>query len=217
MQAPPTRAPDSRTPCEPGERAHASPIGQGAPPRHAPCSNVRVDRSARVTMGLACALVMACADRPRALRPPPDAGRVEVVARTPEIRTYPCVERCHARRAFDPTPRALREFHTGREVRHGPAIRWCGFCHALGDLDHLRLIDGEAVGFDASHRLCGQCHGEKLRDWERGIHGSQSGSWAGVRLRRSCVTCHDPHTPRRPTFDPLPPPAHDRALSRGHP
>jgi hypothetical protein len=167
----------------------------------------------------ALTLLAACADRPRALRPPPDAGRVEVVARTTEIRGYPCAEGCHARRAPDPTPRALRTFHVGRSLQHGPTIRWCDFCHRLDALDSLRLITGESVSFDASHRLCGQCHAEKLRDWGRGVHGAQTGSWAGVRRRRTCTACHDPHAPQRPVFDPLPPPAHDRALSpeRPHP
>ncbi len=163
----------------------------------------------------AAALVAACADRPRALAPPPDAGAVVVLARTPRLATYPCMERCHARRVADPTVREMREFHTGRVLHHGPTLRWCDACHSLADLDRLRLFTGDTVSFDESYRLCGQCHAEKLRDWNRGIHGSQTGSWSGARARRSCTACHDPHAPQRPTFDPLPPPTHDRALPHG--
>jgi hypothetical protein len=169
----------------------------------------------RSLCALLAALACACSDKARALRPPPDGGSVTVLARAAQIATYPCMERCHARRTPDPTPRAMREFHTGRVLNHGPTIRACSFCHDSADLDHLQLITGERVSFDEAYRVCGQCHGEKLRDWDRGIHGAQSGSWAGERLRRSCPACHDPHTPQRPMFDPLPPPAHDRAHPPG--
>lgn len=169
---------------------------------------------ARLVAALAV-VVGACADRPRAMAPRPDAGAVTVLARTPHLATYPCMARCHTARAPNPTPREMREFHTGRVLRHGPTIRACDFCHPSGDLDHLRLITGEAVSFDASYRLCGQCHGEKLRDWERGVHGSQTGSWSGDRARRACAVCHDPHAPARPQFDALPPPQNDRAFPPG--
>jgi hypothetical protein len=172
----------------------------------------------RSALVLTLGLLAACAERPRALGEAPEAGAVAVVARTPYLSAWPCAQGCHARRAPDPTPRALREFHVGRVLQHGPTLRWCGACHPSEDLDHLRLVTGEAVSFDEAFRLCGQCHAEKHRDWERGIHGAQSGSWAGVRRRRSCVLCHDPHAPQRPAFDPLPSAPHDRALDPGaHP
>ncbi len=156
-----------------------------------------------------------CSDKPRAIGPAPDGGPVTVLPRVPHLATYPCMRRCHDNRAPDPTPREMREFHTGRVLRHGPTLRSCDFCHRTGDLDHLRLISGDAISFDESYRLCGQCHGEKLRDWEHGVHGSQSGSWAGARMRRACTVCHDPHAPKRPLFDPLPTPDHDRAFPPG--
>ncbi len=168
----------------------------------------------RVAAALAFALA-GCADRSREMRPAPDGGAVTVMPRVPHLATFPCMQRCHTDRAPNPTPREMREFHTGRVLRHGPTIRNCDFCHPSGELDHLRLINGDAVSFNESYRLCGQCHGEKLRDWEHGVHGSQSGSWAGARLRRACTVCHDPHAPQRPQFDPIPPPQRDRAFPAG--
>jgi hypothetical protein len=143
---------------------------------------------------------------------------VRVVARTPLLSAWPCSEGCHARRAPDPTRRPLREFHAGRALNHGPTLRWCDACHPPDDLDRLRLLGGDRVTFDNADQLCGQCHAERHRDWSRGIHGAQSGSWAGPTLRRNCAACHDPHAPQRPMFNPLPPADHDRAYGGGaHP
>lgn len=164
--------------------------------------------SVRVAL-LAVVAALACRgplkDRPRVAAPPVDAG-VTVVRRTPSLATWPCLERCHARRAPNPTQRALTEFHSGKVMRHGPTLTWCDRCHLSQDLDHLRLFDGTPVAFDDAPQLCGQCHAEKFADWARGVHGLQTGSWRAERLRRSCTACHDPHDPHRPHFEALPRP-----------
>ena len=72
-------------------------------------------------------------------------------------------------------------------------------------------IDATPVPFDESYRLCAQCHPARARDWEHGLHGLQTGAWAGERRRRNCTACHDPHDPHRPAFQALPPPARDSA------
>ena len=163
--------------------------------------------SARLSScALLAALAGACGDKARALRPAPDGGSVTVLARAAQIATYPCMERCHAQRAPDPTPRAMREFHTGRVLNHGPTIRACSFCHDSGDLDRLRLITGEHVSFDEAYRVCGQCHGEKLRDWRAGVHGRRTGDWNGHKKYLLCANCHNPHQPRFKAIDPKPAP-----------
>jgi len=43
---------------------------------------------------------------------------------------------------------------------------------------------------------CGQCHGEKYKDWEAGIHGKRTGSWNGEKEYWVCIRCHDPHNPK---------------------
>jgi hypothetical protein len=51
------------------------------------------------------------------------------------------------------------------------------------------------VPFTESYRLCGQCHGDKFRDWRAGIHGRRVGDWDGTKTYLLCVSCHNPHSP----------------------
>ena len=59
----------------------------------------------------------------------------------------------------------------------------------------LHLTNGDLVPFTESYRLCGQCHGDKLRDWRGGVHGKRIGNWDGQKTYFLCVNCHNPHTP----------------------
>lgn len=131
---------------------------------------------------------------------------VEIAARTPHLATYPCAEQCHDSLEPSPTPRALVLFHTARRLDHGPAVAWCDRCHSMTDSDRLALFDGALVSFDESDRVCAQCHGEKHRDWSRGLHGAQTGGWMGTTQRWLCTACHDPHAPERLELEALPPP-----------
>lgn len=131
---------------------------------------------------------------------------VTVAPRVPSLATYPCLARCHATRVYDPRPREMREFHAGKVLRHGETLTWCDRCHEPADLDSLHLMTGDRLGFNEADRLCGQCHAAQHNDWERGVHGSQTGSWLRARVRRSCAACHDPHDPHRPHFEALPRP-----------
>jgi hypothetical protein len=167
---------------------------------------------------LAIALLGACA--PDAHRPdaaPPPSAVVVLVPRTPYIATFPCGSQCHDAREPNLTRRELTVFHVGRHIEHGPANQWCSDCHAVDSSDRLRTIDGTLITFDESDQLCGQCHGEKHRDWSRGIHGLQTGGWTGVAERRLCTACHDPHTPGRIHFESLPPPVPDPRSARPEP
>lgn len=131
---------------------------------------------------------------------------VEIPLRTPQLATFPCVEQCHRAQEPNPAPRELRSFHSAKHIEHGDTTFWCNFCHNLENLDSLRLLDGRTVSFDEAYRLCGECHGDKRRDWALGIHGLQTGFWNGQKSRRTCTACHDPHAPRRPRFQALPAP-----------
>ena len=119
---------------------------------------------------------------------------------------FPC-SRCH-----DPeTPhlrrrRALRFEHTEIVLDHAEEDRWCLDCHDAVDRDQLHLANGELVPFEESHRMCGQCHGDKHRDWRAGIHGRRSGHWDGEKTYLLCVHCHDAHDPAFPPLEPLPSP-----------
>jgi hypothetical protein len=140
---------------------------------------------------------------------PVPSGTVSVIDRRPLLPTFPC-SRCHAGRVPDGHERKLTEFHTQKVLDHGTQKGWCYRCHTADDIDHLHLPDGTKVGFDEAYELCGACHGDKLRDWNAGIHGLTTGFWLGDRDRRSCPSCHDPHKPRFPLMTPEHPPARPR-------
>ena len=82
----------------------------------------------------------------------------------------------------------------------------------------MRLVNGEAIAFEESYRLCGQCHGPKLRDWRLGLHGKRTGHWRGEKEYRTCVECHNPHSPPFAALEPEPPPLPPRIVtSAAHP
>lgn len=114
---------------------------------------------------------------------------------------FPC-STCHASMKVNRTRRELTEMHTDIVLQHGFAELWCLDCHNADNRDVLHLASGELVPFDESYRLCGQCHGEKYRDWRVGVHGRRTGSWNGHKKYLLCVNCHNPHQPR---FKPLVP------------
>lgn len=126
------------------------------------------------------------------------AGHAEltVATRQGRIGNFPC-SKCHDKVAPDAGAREPgRGKHRDVRIKHFEGAQQCNLCHATGDRDHLRLVTQEEVGFDASHRLCGQCHGEKLRDWEIGAHGKHRGNFRDKRYRYTCTDCHNPHIPR---------------------
>ena len=109
---------------------------------------------------------------------------------------FPCSS-CHADLEKNGTRRELA-FHDEQQsiFDHGADQRWCLDCHDLANRDVLRLASGEPVPFTESYRLCGQCHGDKYRDWRAGIHGKRVGRWDGEKSYFLCVNCHNPHSPR---------------------
>jgi hypothetical protein len=108
---------------------------------------------------------------------------------------FPCSS-CHADMEKNGTRRELT-FHDEQQsiFDHGADQRWCLDCHDLQNRDVLRLASGEPVPFTESYRLCGQCHGDKYRDWRSGIHGKRVGRWDGEKSYFLCVNCHNPHSP----------------------
>jgi len=117
---------------------------------------------------------------------------------------FPCSD-CHSTMEPDPTRREL-SMHDYIKLDHGPRERWCFDCHNPTDRDQLRLASGALVPFSESYRLCGQCHGDKYRDWRMGVHGKRTGSWNGKKQYLLCANCHNPHSPHFKPLAPLPPP-----------
>lgn len=120
---------------------------------------------------------------------------------------FPCTD-CHAGMKPNPERRELVEWHDDISgiFDHDSKNRWCLDCHDLNNRDSLRLASGNLLDFKESFKLCGQCHGEKLRDWKVGVHGKRTGEWNGKKEYLLCVHCHNPHSPKFGQLTPEPPP-----------
>ncbi len=157
-----------------------------------------------VTVGLTLAAVAGASPAARAntpaAKPAPAAERKEEVlveAKPPPFSEgiFPCMQ-CH-KDAKNKTRRELG-FHDEQQsiFSHDAEHRWCLDCHDYENRDVLRLASGATIPFTESYRLCGQCHGDKFRDWRVGIHGKRVGMWDGAKTYFLCVNCHNPHSPR---------------------
>ncbi|HEX9105778.1 MAG TPA: hypothetical protein VF832_01085 [Longimicrobiales bacterium] len=128
---------------------------------------------------------------------------------TPGI--FPCTQ-CHT----GPGDRTRRElaFHDDIKFEHDAEHRWCLDCHSNENRDVLHLSNGDPVPFTESYRLCGQCHGDKYRDWRVGVHGKRVGMWDGPKTYFLCVNCHNPHSPRFKPLKPEPRPVRPEEMHR---
>lgn len=118
---------------------------------------------------------------------------------------FPC-SNCHGMMPVNRERRDLTIFHTDIVLHHDEDNRWCLDCHDAENRDQLHLASGAPVPFEESYRLCGQCHGEKYRDWRAGVHGRRSGRWDGHKTYLLCAHCHNPHSPRFQPIEPKPAP-----------
>jgi hypothetical protein len=118
---------------------------------------------------------------------------------------YPCTM-CHADMEVNLERRELEEFHDDIVLKHDEENRWCMDCHDANNRDMLHTASGQLISFEESYKLCGQCHGPKLRDWKEGIHGRMTGDWNGRKEYLLCAHCHDPHSPKYKKMKPEPPP-----------
>jgi len=127
---------------------------------------------------------------------------------------FPCSE-CHNEEVIEPNSirRKLTDFHEEIVLQHDEEHRWCLDCHDLENRDKLHLASGELIDFAESYKLCGQCHGSKLRDWKTGIHGKRTGSWSGEKEYLLCVHCHNAHSPKFKPLKPKPPPVRPENLN----
>lgn len=169
-------------------------------------------RTLLAVLGLATACAAAVAARPQQPLPTTqqERGRAEERLQVPppplSDGIFPC-SACHADMPVNRERRVLADMHAEIELRHDEQHRWCLDCHDADDRDWLHLASGERLSFEQSYLLCGQCHGEKLRDWRAGVHGRRSGRWDGPKEYLLCAHCHDPHQPRFRLLAPRPAPA----------
>ena len=135
-------------------------------------------------------------DREVAIKPPPLTEGI-----------FPCMD-CHSEMDPNPVRRKLEYMHDDIDAMfdHDRDNRWCLDCHDINQRDSLRLANGNLLAFTESQKLCGQCHGDKYRDWRVGVHGKRTGYWKGPKEYLLCVHCHNPHSPRFQPLEPMPPP-----------
>lgn len=82
------------------------------------------------------------------------------------------------------------------ELNHMPEIKECSFCHSSKSPNQLNLLDGTQIHFEETYKLCAQCHGKIIYDWQHGIHGRLTGRWDGEKSIYSCTLCHNAHDPK---------------------
>jgi len=148
--------------------------------------------------------VLGAADTPKA-QPKAAEERLEVPPPPFSEGIFPCMA-CHEGMPVNRTRRELTQMHTDIVLKHDETHRWCLDCHDATNRNTLHLASGEPVPFEESYRLCGQCHGEKLRDWRAGVHGRRTGNWNGAKSYLLCAHCHNPHQPRFHALAPKPAP-----------
>jgi hypothetical protein len=169
-------------------------------------------RIGRLLCAAALALAVPVAAAGRQAAPPPQrpAERLEVPPPPFSDGIFPC-SACHASLKPNTTRRPLSEMHADIELTHDAEHRWCLDCHDATNRDMLHLASGERLPFSESYRLCGQCHGEKYRDWRAGVHGRRTGDWNGHKAYLLCANCHNPHQPRFKPVEPKPAPVRPSA------
>ncbi len=140
-------------------------------------------------------------------------AQVPVKVRSPKekLQFYPCSQ-CHRPSASvgeaPLTPQGQRQgnLHRHLEFKHMPEVKDCFMCHGHQNPDTLVLLDGQAITQEQVPELCGQCHGLKKAEWERGLHGRLEGNWQTQKIKPICIECHNAHKPKFPKLKAFPPP-----------
>ncbi len=199
----------------PGDAAHASDaLGGAARPGH--------QLATWVALGAALVGVLLLASVRSAHGPqthpdypsrnlPPEPQALLLPPSPADDEYFPCSD-CHEGEPTNRTVRELEDDHEDLEIAHGEI--WCLDCHAAEQRDLLHLANEATVEFADSWRLCTQCHGSKLADWRAGVHGKRTGHWWGPKQYQTCVSCHDPHSPRFQPLEPEPPPRRPEAITQ---
>lgn len=123
-------------------------------------------------------------------------GFFRTETRKDKMERFKCSE-CHNNKKVS-IARAAEIAHGDIFLDHGGQAKplSCFTCHKKDERDLLRTEKGVKVDMDHSYQLCGQCHFRQKADWVGGAHGKRISNWAGERVVKNCVSCHNPHSPR---------------------
>jgi hypothetical protein len=139
--------------------------------------------------------VLPLADKTVLVKEPYQGGRFWTVTRKDKLERFKCSQ-CHKNK--DVTVAQAAEIAHGDIVLvHGGQDKplSCFTCHKEDERDFLETEVGVKVDMNHSYQLCGQCHFRQKKDWVGGAHGKRVSYWAGKRVIKNCVACHDPHSP----------------------
>ncbi len=116
--------------------------------------------------------------------------------RKDKIERFKCSQ-CHNDKPVN-IAQATEMAHGDIKLDHGGREKplSCFTCHNKQERDSLETEAGVRVDMDHSYQMCAQCHFRQLKDWVGGAHGKRVSYWAGKRVVQSCVSCHNPHSPR---------------------
>lgn len=127
-----------------------------------------------------------------------DSVSVLIPERISQMKSYPC-SNCHSKsiEQLSLEKKANEKMaHWDIKIVHGNEdVMNCFTCHGKSNLDELISLTNKPIVFDASFKLCSQCHSTQYKDWVGGSHGKRLGGWAPPRIINSCVNCHNPHKP----------------------
>lgn len=116
--------------------------------------------------------------------------------RKSQIKSYPCLE-CHIKPLEELQGKDLKKAHWDVTLVHANENAMnCISCHDGSNMNSLRSLTGNEIGFSQSYLLCSQCHNNQFEDWKGGAHGKNIGGWAPPRAAMTCVNCHNPHKPQ---------------------
>jgi len=123
-------------------------------------------------------------------------GYFRTETRKDKIKRFKCSQ-CHNNKPVR-VAQAAEMVHGDIKLDHGGREKplSCFTCHNKEDRDSLETEAGVKVDMDHSYQMCAQCHFRQKKDWVGGAHGKRVSYWAGPRVVKSCVSCHNPHSPR---------------------
>lgn len=113
-----------------------------------------------------------------------------------QIKSYACSE-CHSKPLNEMNNEVnTKKAHWDISLNHADENTMnCITCHNPKNMDALVSLTKKSVDFNASYKICTQCHTKQAKDWEGGAHGKQLSGWAPPRTSMTCVNCHNPHKP----------------------
>ncbi|AXT20014.1 cytochrome C [Flavobacteriaceae bacterium AU392] len=112
-----------------------------------------------------------------------------------QLKSFACIE-CHNKPLKQMKGLNGKKAHWDIKLNHASNTTMnCITCHNGNDMNNLNTITGNAIDFNASYKLCAQCHSSQFEDWKGGAHGKKVAGWAPPRASFTCVNCHNPHKP----------------------